>query len=101
MRQPDINFALTILLNALVPPHKTAGSGSSHKMQHLTVGEMGRVGSVTSHHKRALPKENLLNVVFLGLKIMVVCFEKQMSSEWHRVAKAVQDLGNKLLGKLC
>lgn len=67
MRPIDVNFALMILLHSLVPPSKGSGGGGQ-KMQHLTVGGegMGRVGSMSSHSKKFLPKENLLNVVFLG-----------------------------------
>ena len=30
---------------------------------------------------------------------MVVCFEKQLTAEWYRIAKYVRDLGHRLLGK--
>lgn len=29
----------------------------------------------------------------------MVCFDKQLASEWNKIAKVVQDLGTRLLGK--
>ena len=31
---------------------------------------------------------------------MIVCFEKHLSSEWHRVVKTIVELGQRLLGEL-
>ena len=36
--------------------------------------------------------------IFLGLQILIICFEKQLSCEWYKISKCIQDLGNKLLG---
>ena len=75
MRQTDINFALTLTLNALLPPSKqqvaSAGGGANHggsqKGQPIAMGEMGRTGSMSSHSKRGGgPREMLQNVAFLG-----------------------------------
>ncbi len=62
-RPSDISFALTIILHALVPPHKTtAGAPKSQS------GDLGRIGSITSQAGRKLPvpKEGVINVAFLG-----------------------------------
>lgn len=34
-----------------------------------------------------------------GLKILMVCFDKQLSSGWHRIATVVSEMGGKLLGE--
>ena len=75
MRQIDINFALTIILHALMPPTKQQVmppvSGST-KQRHLSVSEssVGRTASVMSRHGRNKatfgPHETLQNIAFLG-----------------------------------
>lgn len=35
----------------------------------------------------------------LGLEILMVCFDRILSSEWHKVTKVIQDLGSKGKGK--
>jgi hypothetical protein len=108
MRQPDIHFALTLVLNALVPPRKQHGGSISvggqnvMKSNSMSMGEMGRTGSLHSGHGKqqvATPKELLQNVAFLGLKILVVCFDKQLSSGWHRIASVVSDYGSSVSGE--
>jgi len=34
----------------------------------------------------------------IGLKILIVCFEKQLSTEWHRISKCITDLGTSQMG---
>ena len=41
-----------------------------------------------------------IHVILLGLQIMTICFEKQLANEWYNISRCVQDIGNKLLGKI-
>jgi len=34
-----------------------------------------------------------------GLKLLMVCFEKQLATHWYRIYKCILDLGMKLQGK--
>lgn len=36
----------------------------------------------------------------LGLKILIVCFEKLLSNDWHRIACCIRELGNRMQGKI-
>lgn len=77
MRQTDIHFALTLVLNALIPPRKHHGVSNSAalsgamgmpKSNSMSMGEIGRTGSLSSGHGKQIntPKEVLQNVAFLG-----------------------------------
>lgn len=33
-----------------------------------------------------------------GLKILIICFESQLNSEWFRIARAIRDMGNRQEG---
>lgn len=37
----------------------------------------------------------LHQIGFLGLKIMIACFERQLSNDWHRIARCIRELTNK------
>ena len=72
MREVDINFAVTIVLHALLPPSKhmsSAGSGmtSARIPQVALQDEFSRHASILSH-KRPVnpPREILQTVAFLG-----------------------------------
>ena len=64
MRQSDINFALTIILHALMPPQKIQHNTSS-KSHHLSVSDMRRSSTMSSQVKR-VPRDLTQNVSFLG-----------------------------------
>ena len=90
MRQTDISFAITVILNALLPPKKhttsTAPGGSSQHgagggphvnkgiPQVALSGEFSRNASVSSHvrHSFHQPREIIQTVAFLG-KICSLC----------------------------
>ena len=38
--------------------------------------------------------------VVAGLKILLICFEKNLAMDWHRVARTVQELGQQGCGGL-
>jgi len=40
----------------------------------------------------------LLHRVFAGLKVMIVCFEKQLSNHWYKIAACIKELAIRLEG---
>ncbi|XP_067144484.1 protein unc-80 homolog isoform X1 [Centruroides vittatus] len=93
LRQSDISFALTVILTALTPlPSKHSHQSSS------TSGKRGNDSfQEKSPTRRITP---LVQIAFLGLKIIIVCFEQELSEDWHRIACCVRELGNKMQGGL-
>ena len=81
LRQCDINFTLTVILNTLKPTPAVKQKGSD---------------SSSSLH--ALHQNSLHQVGFLGLKILMVCFERQLNTEWYRIARSIRELGAKMQG---
>ncbi|XP_023210931.1 protein unc-80 homolog [Centruroides sculpturatus] len=93
LRQTDISFALTVILTALTPlPLKHSHQSSS------TSGKRGNDSfQEKSPTRRITP---LVQIAFLGLKIIIVCFEQELSEDWHRIACCIRELGNKMQGGL-
>lgn len=105
MRRNDVKFALNLLLNLLNPStlytrsagptsHKeslrvSSTSASGQAVQYNPAGDVGR-GS-------AKVKTSSMQIAFLGIKIMIVCFERQLNSEWFRIARTIRDMGYRLL----
>ncbi|XP_052133076.1 protein unc-80 homolog [Frankliniella occidentalis] len=95
LRQADISFILTVVLNAMSPPGPKTNPTASQNIK--TVSEM-RAGSLTggSHtdsKKQTLPKvpRSLYQVSFLALKILIVCFERELTPDWPRTARVLRD----------
>ncbi|CAD5116523.1 DgyrCDS5405 [Dimorphilus gyrociliatus] len=102
MRNSDISFALTILLHALVPPHKQQSSSVSgaNRSQHFGVGDMSRTSGTAYPAKKEKEtiKEGTLEIIFLGLRIMIVCYEKELSNHWFEMAKTISAICTKTGG---
>lgn len=121
LRQGDISFILTVVLNAMSPPASKTAPVTAQTLK--TVSDM-RTGSLTggSHtdsKKQSAVKvpKSLYQVSFLGelerntawmynlvglggndvcdpsaaLKILMVCFERELSPDWPRMARVLRD----------
>ncbi|XP_074657337.1 protein unc-80 homolog [Tubulanus polymorphus] len=93
IRQIDISFSLTVVLSALLPPTRTPQNAAG-KNQHLNVGDLGRLSSLGASDQKYSKhlKDAVYQTAFLGLKIIIVCFQSQLSAEWHRIAVTIKEL---------
>ncbi|XP_071534011.1 protein unc-80 homolog isoform X8 [Panulirus ornatus] len=103
MRQADISFALTVVLHAMNPP--LAKIAPLHGPQAKTAAGSDPRSQSWSHQQldpRAYPKvkPTILRIAFLGLKVMMVCFEKQLSQDWHRILHCLRDMDTRGEGGL-
>ncbi|KAL3209052.1 hypothetical protein MRX96_009567 [Rhipicephalus microplus] len=77
MRQMDISFVLW---------------ESHHQRPNRTLLRREKSSSVV--------RSSLYQIGFLGLKILIVCYERQLVGDWHRIARCIRELGNRLQGGL-
>ena len=98
MRSTDVRFSLNLLLNLLNPAplysSKSESSTHSYKasMRHSNSGVQYNPSGGGGGH-RAPIKKSSLQIAFLGVKILIVCFEQQLKSEWFRIARTIRDMG--------
>nr|XP_054770882.1 protein unc-80 homolog [Lytechinus pictus] len=102
IRPSDISFALTMILNALLPPQKQArpsGGGSGlPKHNYSSMTDLPSHTSASYRDSTGCVPESLYEAGYLGLKIMLVCFQSQLAREWHRIATVVKELGSHMMG---
>lgn len=83
-RSCDVIFTLNVILNSLTPSvsKSTNTKGSdSQVMQSNTV------------------MQNCLHQIgFLGLKIVMICFDRLLSGEYHRIARCIREMVNRNAG---
>ncbi|XP_046670285.1 uncharacterized protein LOC124360589 isoform X5 [Homalodisca vitripennis] len=90
MRQTDISFTLTVVLHAMCPP--------TSKSAALTIKSSSdtRTGSFTFLAREAKTSptvsRSVYQVAFLGLKILLVCFENDLVKDWPRIARTIRDM---------
>ncbi|XP_071051603.1 protein unc-80 homolog isoform X3 [Onthophagus taurus] len=99
MKQPDITFALTLVLHAICPPNTKAMTSTATTQKAAT--EI-RTGSFTATFTgtrdtktSSMINTSLYQVAFLALKIMAVCFEGELITDWTKIARAMRDLGKR------
>ncbi|RWS14513.1 protein unc-80-like protein [Dinothrombium tinctorium] len=85
LRPCDVTFTLSIILNTLNPPVSKSGGKSSES---------------STIQSNSFLQSSLQQIGLLGLKIMMVCFERQLMTDWYRIAKCIRELANKNLGGL-
>uniref|UniRef100_T1IVG6 Uncharacterized protein n=1 Tax=Strigamia maritima TaxID=126957 RepID=T1IVG6_STRMM len=95
LRRSDVTFALNVILNALNPPM----TKSPTSLQQSNKADL-RVGFSTVEKSPVKIKGSVFQVAFLGLKIVMVCFEVQLTSNWHKIAKCIREMGNRYQGTI-
>ncbi|XP_065199931.1 protein unc-80 homolog isoform X3 [Planococcus citri] len=93
IRQNDITFALTAVLNLMSP--STSRSFASGSQNLKTMSEI-RTASMTYNSRDTKIVSGLspfiYKVAFLGLKIMQVCFESELNAHWQKTARTIKEV---------
>ncbi|EFN85740.1 Uncharacterized protein KIAA1843 [Harpegnathos saltator] len=96
LRQSDISFALTAVLNTLWPPGVKTVPLIAQNLK--TTTDM-RTGSLTfaARDPKTLTKTSLTlyQVAFLALKIMTICFETELRTEWPKILRTMRLLNKR------
>ncbi|KAL0270475.1 UNVERIFIED_CONTAM: hypothetical protein PYX00_007876 [Menopon gallinae] len=92
MRQQDISFALTVVLHAMCPP----ATLTAQNIKSLTEMRSGSLAFGREAKKPVRLPQSTYQVSFLALKIIIVCFENELTNDWPRIAKTVKDVGRVL-----
>jgi len=113
LRQCDITFTLTVILNTLTPTTSKPIKGSDSSQAGLnalmqnSLHQVGFLGKTLifiiyyMHSSRILifnKKKTQFYRTDSGLKIMMVCFERQLTTEWYRISKCIRELAYKMQG---
>ncbi len=97
LRQSDISFLVTVVLNSMSPPSGRTAQAAFQATR--VVGDI-RAGSLTFTGSRDTKRPakisgSLYQASFLALKVLCVCFEGRLSNEWPRIARIMRDLGRR------
>ena len=97
LKMTDVSYLLTAVLNAMSPPAGRTGQAVS---QINRVGGDLRTGSLTFTGSRDAKRPariagSLYQAAFLALRIVCICFENRLSTEWSRIVRVMRDLGRR------
>ena len=97
LKDIDISFLVTVILNAMSPPSgRTAQSGiqAARVVGDIRAGSLTFTGSRDSKRPAKI-SGTLYQAAFLALKVLCVCFETRLANEWPRIARIMRDLGRR------
>ena len=94
MRKSDIIFILNVILSSISPTVHRYKSAAEENSTSIMGTSATRSGSVTE--KKI--KTSTCQIAFLGLKILCVCFDTELSTEWARTVRVIHELGNRTEG---
>ncbi|XP_034179249.1 unc80, NALCN channel complex subunit isoform X3 [Osmia lignaria lignaria] len=96
LRQSDINFALTAVLNTLWPPTTKTIPITTQNLKTTTDVRAGSLTFVARDSKTSTKMSlTLYQVAFLALKIMTICFETELKTEWTKVLRTMRLLNKR------
>ncbi|XP_056632405.1 protein unc-80 homolog isoform X2 [Diorhabda sublineata] len=97
MNQQDISFALTLVLHAMSPPNTKNVGPSGTNVKPTAENRTGSLTFTGTRDTKTSAKINtsLYQVAFLALKIMAICFEGELMSEWSRIGRTMRELGKR------
>lgn len=97
LKDNDISFLVTVILNAMSPPAgRTAQSGiqTARVVGDIRAGSLTFTGSRDSKRPAKI-SGTLYQAGFLALKVLCVCFESRLSHEWPKISRIMRDLGRR------
>ena len=68
------------------------GDGSRGSLS-VNSGGGGETRSIAT--SRSTQRSTLLQVAFLGMKVLMTCFSQQLSLDWPRVARCIREIGER------
>uniref|UniRef100_A0A0K2T575 Uncharacterized protein n=1 Tax=Lepeophtheirus salmonis TaxID=72036 RepID=A0A0K2T575_LEPSM len=115
LRKSDVKFALNLLLTLLNPKSANRKDHNQHELltistSHNTIGAGSYNDGIassggacsglynTATDVRSKNKHSSLEIGFLGLKIIITCFDYQLNDEWFRIARIIREMGNRQEG---
>ncbi|XP_049834730.1 protein unc-80 homolog isoform X4 [Schistocerca gregaria] len=101
LRQVDISFMLTVVLHALCPPATKTAPVTTQNIKSASETRTGSHSYGNRENKKPTKiSMSLYQVAFLALKIMIICFESELVTDWIRIARTIREIGQNNEGGL-
>ncbi|XP_025208646.1 protein unc-80 homolog isoform X2 [Melanaphis sacchari] len=94
MRPCDIKFMLSVVLNSMSPPVKTTCLTFVQLTNVKQTSDLRTNSYTFNRDSKPAPtvSKSFFKVLFLALKIMLVCFESELALQYQRIAHTVKEL---------
>ncbi|XP_063072865.1 protein unc-80 homolog [Engraulis encrasicolus] len=98
LEQPEVLLLLQTVLNILLPPRIINTSRSKSFMLDNSPAHCSTPGDTGKDLRREGLTESTGQAAYLALKVVLVCFERQLGSQWYQLSLQVKEMALRKVG---
>ncbi|XP_050772025.1 protein unc-80 homolog isoform X7 [Gopherus flavomarginatus] len=100
LEQPEVLLLLQTVINILLPPRIISTSRSKNFMMESSPAHCSTPGDAGKDLRREGLAESTSQAAYLALKVILVCFERQLGSQWYWLSLQVKEMALRKVGGL-
>ncbi|XP_073489623.1 protein unc-80 homolog isoform X7 [Aquarana catesbeiana] len=100
LEQPEVFLLLQTVINILLPPRIISTSRSKNFMLESSPAHCSTPGDAGKDLRREGLADSTSQSAYLALKVILVCFERQLGSEWYQLSLQVKEMALRKVGGL-
>uniref|UniRef100_A0A8D0H2X6 Unc-80 homolog, NALCN channel complex subunit n=1 Tax=Sphenodon punctatus TaxID=8508 RepID=A0A8D0H2X6_SPHPU len=100
LEQPEVLLLLQTAINILLPPRIISTSSSKNFMLESSPAHCSTPGDAGKDLRREGLAESTSQAAYLALKVILVCFERQLGSQWYWLSLQVKEMALRKVGGL-
>nr|XP_020746582.1 protein unc-80 homolog isoform X7 [Odocoileus virginianus texanus] len=98
--QPEVQLLLQTVINVLLPPRIISTSRSKNFMLESSPAHCSTPGDASKDLRKEGLAESTSQAAYLALKVILVCFERQLGSQWYWLSLQVKEMALRKVGGL-
>ncbi|XP_067404844.1 protein unc-80 homolog isoform X3 [Emydura macquarii macquarii] len=100
LEQPEVLLLLQTVINILLPPRIISTSRSKNFMMESSPAHCSTPGDAGKDLRREGLAESTSQAAYLALKVILMCFERQLGSQWYWLSLQVKEMALRKVGGL-
>ncbi|KAK7808763.1 hypothetical protein U0070_002327, partial [Myodes glareolus] len=100
LEQPEVQLLLQTVINVLLPPRIISPSRSKNFMLENSPAHCSTPGDAGKDLRKEGLAESTSQAAYLALKVILVCFERQLGSQWYWLSLQVKEMALRKVGGL-
>ncbi|XP_067892393.1 protein unc-80 homolog [Heterodontus francisci] len=100
LEQPEVFLLLQTVINILLPPRIISTSRSKNFMLESSPAHCSTPGDAGKDLRREGLAESTSQAAYLALKVILVCFERHLGSQWYKLSLQVKEMALRKVGGL-
>ncbi|XP_057194168.1 protein unc-80 homolog [Triplophysa rosa] len=100
LEQPEVFLLLQTVINILLPPRIISTSRSKNFVLDASPAHCSTPGDTGKDLRREGLAESTSQAAYLALKVVLVCFERQLGNHWYKLSLQVKEMALRKVGGL-